>query len=145
MKKAIFIITVFILFFSALYGVTKIRKSGYCTINKCGPFDRGKISTVEIKNSLVSLKFELRADDSFGYLHLSTTPSMKNLSVTELHVAYNIAFFDSMGKLIACTSSSSDLASNADNFFAGSNMPEIPEEDLSKISKYQIVVYVSKK
>lgn len=120
-----------------------IIKAGQCTLLEAGAFDKTKVFAVELKNTDIQIKFNLRGDKFFGKFVIQTTPSISNLTAQSKHLAYNIAFFDKNAKLIACTSSSTDLDPNEKNKRSGSNMPEIPRSDLETIASYQAVVYVT--
>jgi len=128
--------------FSAANSQGKITKSGECVLQEAGAFDKSKIFTLEMKNAEVQLQFNLRGSDFFGRFIIQTTPKISNLSGKPKHIAYNIAFFDKNGQLVASTSSSTNLAANEKDKYAGSNMPEIPRQALQTIASYQAVVYV---
>ena len=122
---------------------TILAQSGPCTLQQAGPFDEDKTFAVEVKNADVQVTFALRGDEFFGAFAIQTTPRISNLSSRPQHLAYNIAFFDKSGSLIACTSSTTDLDPGAKDVQVGSNIPEIPRAALEKIASYQLVVYVS--
>ncbi len=144
MKRYILIATMVILVgFSATASPSKVTRSDKCVLQEAGAFDKNKIFTFELKNSGVRVQFNLRGNEFFGRFIIQTTPKISNLSKKPKHVAYNIAFFDKDGQLVACTSSSTDLKPNEKNKFAGSNMPEIPRQDLKDIASYQVVIYVT--
>ena len=121
-----------------------ISKSGKCTLQEAGAFDKNKIVVVDLKNDEIQIQFNLRGSNFFGKFVIQTTPNISNLTKESKHIAYNIAFFDKNEKLIACTSSSTNIDPNEKNLQTGSNMPEIPRKTLDAITSYQVVVYISK-
>jgi len=144
MKRYVLIATMVILSgVSAIASPSRIAKSDKCVLQEAGPFDKNKILTLELNNADVQIQFNLRGDKFFGKFIIQTTPKISNLSEKPKHVAYNIAFFDKNGQLVASTSSSTDLKPNQKNKYAGSNMPEIPRQALKDIVSYQVVIYVT--
>jgi len=144
MKRHVLIATMVILVgFSAVASPSKVAKSDKCVLQEAGAFDKNKIFTLELKDADVQVLFNLRGNEFFGKFVIQTTPKISNLSGKPKHIAYNIAFFDKNGRLVACTSSSTDLEPNERNKYAGSNMPEIPRQALKSIASYQAVVCVT--
>ncbi|NOY82668.1 MAG: hypothetical protein GXP31_16850 [Kiritimatiellaeota bacterium] len=128
---------------SLLAAPGRIVKSGKCTLREGGPFDRKRAFTLVLKSRDIQVVFSLRGQNFFGRFVIGTTPKISNLSGKPKHVAYNIAFFDQNGDLVACTSSSADLGGDQKDLQTGSNLPEIPRGSLQKICSYQAVVYVT--
>ncbi len=143
MKTFMVVVGVLLLSSSVLAAPGRIESEGKCNLHEAGAFEKGKIVIVELRNRDVEVKFNLRGSEFFGRFVIQTTPSISNLSSEDKHVAYNIAFFDRSGGLIDCASSSADLEGGEKDLYAGSNMPEIPRDDLARIQSYKAVVYVT--
>lgn len=144
MKSYVLILaTVMIGISSVIAAPSTMTKSGQCTLLEAGAFDKKKVFVVELKNTDIQIRFNLRGDKFFGKFVIQTTPKISNLTAQSKHLAYNIAFFNKNAELIGCTSSSTDLDPNEKNKQSGSSMPEIPRSDLKTIASYQAIVYVS--
>ena len=143
MKKMTILILAFVVSTMALAGSGTIVKSGKCTIQEADAFDEGKLCILELKNSEVQIVFSIRGSEFFSNFVIMSNPKITNLSDVPKHVAYNLAFFDTNGKLVACTSSNADLKVGTKDLQTGSSMPGILRSSLGKIVSYQAAVYVT--
>jgi hypothetical protein len=143
MKKMTILILVLAVSTIVLAGPGAIVKSGKCTIQEADAFDENKLCILELKNSEVQLVFSIRGGEFFGNFVIMPSPKITNLSDAPKHVAYNLAFFDANGKLVACTSSNADLKVGTKDLQTGGSMPGILRSSLGKIVSYQAVIYVT--
>ena len=143
MKKITVLVMAIFVSTIVLAGPGTIIKSGKCTIQEADAFDESKLCVLDLKNAEVQIVFSIRGGEFFDNFVIMTNPKITNLSDAPKHVAYNLAFFDAKGKLVACTSSNGDLKVGDKNMQTGSSMPGILRSDLGKIVSYQAAIYVT--
>ncbi len=128
---------------SAVAVPSKLAKSSPCTLKEVEGFDKDKSFKIELKNDDIRAVFRCEGGDYFGKLGIHVTPEITNLTGKPMHVAYNIAFFDKKGRLIACTSANLDVKPDAKDDYSFGWIPSvIPKEELGRIVSYQAVLYM---
>ncbi len=126
---------------SAAPGV--LRKSGECKLQVGDMFDDEKVTAVTLSNADVEVLCKFHGGDFFGDFTLFANPTIANKSVKKLNVAYEVAFFDKAGELVACSAQSGDVDAGAKGHQFGSCLSKLPQEEFAKITSYKVVIYVS--
>lgn len=120
-----------------------LRKSGECKLQVGGDmFDDSKNVKVELSNADVEITCAFRGGDFFDEFTVFANPSIKNKSGKKLSVAYQVAFFDKAGELIACAAQSGEVDVGSSDMQFGSAMSKLPQAEFAKIASYKVVVYV---
>jgi hypothetical protein len=143
MRKLIPILTLVLATTTAIGVPSVLRKSGDCKLEVGGMFEDKKVFTVELANADLQLTCKFRGGEFFGEFTVFANPSISNKAGRKLMVAYNVAFFDKAGELIACAEQSGDVDADAKNHQFGSCMSRLSQEEFAKITTYKLVVYVS--
>lgn len=120
-----------------------LRKSGDCKLQVgSDSFDDSKSVKVELANADVEVTSNFRGGDFFDEFHVFANPTIKNKSGKKLSVAYQVAFLDKSGELIACVAQSGEVDAGEGGMQFGSAMTKLPQAEFSKITSYKVVVYV---
>ena len=120
-----------------------LRKNGDCKLQVAADsFDDSKSVKVDLSNADVEVSAGLRGGDVFGEFHVFANPTIKNKSGKKLTVAYQVAFFDTSGELIACAAQSGEVDAGSNDMQFGSAMSKLPQAEFAKIASYKVVVYV---
>lgn len=106
-------------------------------------FDDSKVVKVGLNNADVEISCAFRGGDFFGDFTLFSNPTIKNKSGKKLDIAYQAAFFDKSGELIACTTQSGEVEADGGDMQFGSCMSKLPQAEFAKITSYRVTVYVS--
>ena len=135
---------IFALATATAFGAPSIlRKSGECKLQiGADSFDDSKAVKVELRNADVEVTANFRGGDFFDEFHVFANPTLKNKSGKKLNIAYQVAFFDKSGELIACVAQSGDLDAGESGMQFGSAMSKLPQAEFAKIASYKVVVYV---
>jgi len=125
-----------------LFAQNTIIKTDKCTLQEADAFEETKLCVIETRNEEVQVVFSVRGSEFFDHFVIMTAPKLTNLSDKVKYIAYNLAFFDKRGDMVACTSSNADLKKGAKDMQSGASMPAIPPSMLDKITSYKATIYV---
>jgi hypothetical protein len=143
MKTKLLMFTIALVAATTFGAPSVLRKSGDCKLQiGADSFDDSKAVKVELANVDVEVTANFRGGEFFDEFHVFANPTIKNKSGKKLNIAYQAAFFDKSGELIACVAQSGDLDAGESGMQFGSAMSKLPQVEFSKITSYKVVIYV---
>ncbi|MFA6356242.1 MAG: hypothetical protein WCY23_03940 [Candidatus Omnitrophota bacterium] len=118
-----------------------IHKAGECKLQVASAFDDDKMFEVSLKTDQMDIICKFYGGEFFDKFMVFANPRITNKAGKKINVSYHVAFFDKAGELVCSASQQSDIAGNEKDFQLGSCLMKLPQEDLSNIVSYKIVVY----
>ncbi|NQY74256.1 MAG: hypothetical protein HRT90_05775 [Candidatus Margulisbacteria bacterium] len=143
MLKSVLLFGFVLTLFSGVWADVKIeRVTGNIELQEVvTAFDEAAMVKVPFGKNLQGVS-KIYIDNFFGKKIVKAIPSIKNPTSEVRYCQYYVAFFDEDGLLIGSTGQGGYLSAGSEFQFSNCTIP-LPEEEIAKITSYQVILYES--